>query len=110
MVVRLARKNGRYRYQRITALLRREGRRVKHKRVERFWRQEGLKVHKRQPKRSRLGVNKDSCVRSRPQHRNHVWAYGFVVTRTHDGRLLRLLAIIDEYTRECLAGGSHPSS
>jgi transposase InsO family protein len=76
---------------------------VNHKRVERIWRQEGLKVPKGQPKRGRLLINDDSCVRLRPEHRNHVWAYDFVATRTHEGCPLRLLTIIDEYTRECLA-------
>lgn len=76
---------------------------MNHKRVERIWRQDGLKVPQRQPKRGRLWMNADSCVRLRPQHRNHVWAYDFVATRTHEGRPLRLLTIIDEYTRECLA-------
>lgn len=102
-IVRLARKYGRYGYRRITALVRIEGWHVNHKRVERIWRREGLKVPKKQPKRGRLWINKDSCVRLRPDHRNHVWAYDFVATRTHDGRPLRLLTIVDEYTRECLA-------
>ena len=101
--MRLARKYGCYGYRRITALLQAEGWQVNHKRVERIWRQEGLKVPQRQPKRGRLWMNADSCVRLRPQHRNHVWAYDFVATRTHEGRPLRLLTIIDEYTRECLA-------
>ena len=56
----------------------------------------------KQPKRSRLWLNDGSCVRLRPQRRNHVWAYDFVFTRTHDGRSVRLLTVIDEYTRECL--------
>ena len=102
-IVKLARKYGRYGYRRITALLRVEGWRINHKRVERIWRQEGLKVPKKQPKRGRLWVNEDSCVRLRPEHRHHVWAYDFVAIRTHDGRPLRLLTIVDEYTRECLA-------
>ena len=102
-VVRLARKYGRYGYRRITALVRAEGWHVNHKRVERIWRREGLKVPKKQPKRGRLWLNKDSCVRLRPEHRNHVWAYDFVALRTHDGRPLRLLTVVDEYTRECLA-------
>ena len=102
-IVRLARKYGRYGYRRITALVRVEGWHVNHKRVERIWRREGLKVPKKQPKRGRLWLHKASCVRLQPQHPNHVWAYDFVATRTHDGRPLRLLTIVDEYTRECLA-------
>ena len=58
---------------------------------------------KKQPKRRRLWLNDGSCIRRRPQHRNHVWAYDFVAARTHDGRPLRLLTLVDEYTRECLA-------
>jgi len=80
-----------------------EGWHVNHKRVERIWRQEGLKVPRKQPKKARLWLNDGSCVRHRPEHRNHVWAYDFVHERTHDGRALRLLTIVDEYTRECLA-------
>jgi putative transposase len=102
-VVRVARQYGRYGYRRVTVLLQQEGWRVNHKRVERIWRREGLKVPKKQPKRARLWLADGSCVRQRPTHRNHVWAYDFVAIRTHDGRPLRLLTIVDEYTRECLA-------
>ena len=103
VIVELASQYGRYGYRRIGALLRRRGWAVNHKRVERIWRQEGLRVPQKQPKRSRLWLNDGSCVRLRPQRRNHVWAYDFVFTRTHDGRSVRLLTVIDEYTRECLA-------
>lgn len=72
-------------------------------RVERIWRREGLKVPQKQKPRGRLWLNDGSCVRLRPEHRNHVWSYDFVAARTHDGRSLRLLTLIDEYTRECLA-------
>ncbi len=102
-VVELAREYGRYGYRRITALLRREGWRVNHKRVERMWRHEGLKVPRKQPRRGRLGLKDGACVRRRPLHRNHVWAYDLCVDRTHDGRPVRMLAIVDEFTRECLA-------
>jgi putative transposase len=103
-IVRLASRYGRYGYRRVTALLKRDGWRVNHKRVERIWRQEGLKVPQKQPKRGRLWLNDGSCVRLRPTHRNHVWSYDFVAERTHDGRPLRILTVIDEYSRECLAG------
>jgi len=102
-MINLATTYGRYGYRRITALLRREGWQVNHKRVERLWRQEGLKVPQRQPKRGRLWLNDGSCVRLRPEHRNHVWSYDFVHARTRDGRGFRMLTVLDEYTRECLA-------
>ena len=100
-IVDLASRYGRYGY-RITALLWQEGWKVNHKRVERLWRREGLKVPKKQPRRGRLWFNDGSCARLRPQHRNHVWSYDFVATRTSDGLAVRMLNIIDEYTRECL--------
>jgi transposase InsO family protein len=102
-IVALAGEYGRYGYRRITAMLRAEGWRVNHKRVERIWRQEGLKVPAKQPKRGRLWLNDGSCVRRRAEYRNHVWSYDFIQDRTHDGRAIRMLVIVDEYTRECLA-------
>ena len=102
-IIELATKYGRYGYRMITALLRNEGWRVNHKRVERIWREEGLRVPSKQPKKGRLWLNDGSCIRLRPQHRNHVWSYDFVYERTHDGRQLRFLTIIDECSRECLA-------
>ena len=101
-IVQLASQYGRYGYRRITGLLRLEGWQVNHKRVERIWRREGLKVPKKQPKRGRLWLNDGSCLRLRPEYRNHVWSYDFVMARTSNGRPLRMLNIIDEYTRECL--------
>ena len=76
---------------------------MNYKRVERIWRQEGLKVPKKQPKRGRLWLNDGSCVRLRPMHRNHVWSYDFMADRTHDGRPIKILTILDEYTRQCPA-------
>jgi putative transposase len=102
-VVELASTYGRYGYRRITDLLHDEGWHVNHTRVERIWRQEGLKVPKRQPKRGRLWLNDGSCIRLRPQHKDHVWSYDFVADRTDDGRPLRMLTVMDEYTRECMA-------
>ncbi len=84
-------------------MLREENWQVNHKRVERIWRQQGLKVPRKQPRRGRLWLNDGSCIRLRPEHRNHVWAYDFVQARTHDGRPFRMLTLVDEYTRECLA-------
>jgi putative transposase len=102
-MIELATKYGRYGYRRITALLKAEGWRVNHKRVERIWRQEGLKVPQKQAKRGRLWLNDGSCIRLRPTHKDHVWSYDFVKARTADGRALRILTLIDEFTRECLA-------
>lgn len=102
-IVDLASKYGRYGYRRITALLRENGWSVNHKRVERIWRQEGLKVPKKHPKRSRLWLNGGSCVRKCSEYKNHVWAYDFVQDRTHEGKRFRMLTVIDEYSRECLA-------
>ena len=102
-MIALARQYGRYGYRRIAALLRDAGWRVNDKRVERLWRREGLKVPTKQPKKGRLLLNDGSCVRLKPQHRDHVWAYDFVHCRTHDGRAFRTLNIVDEYSRECLA-------
>jgi len=94
---------GRYGYRRITALLKARGWRVNHKRVGRIWRREGLKVPKKQPKCGRLWLNDGSCIRLPPCWKNQVWAYDFVTARTHDGRAIRMLTVIDEYTREGLA-------
>jgi transposase InsO family protein len=99
----LACEYGRYGYRRVAALLRAEGFAANHKRVRRLWRREGLKVPGRQPRRRRLWLNDGSCVRLRPAHADHVWSYDFVATRTSDGRPLRLLNVVDEFTRECLS-------
>ncbi len=101
--VELASQSGRYGYRRITVLLQHEGWNVNHKRVERLWRQEGLKVPAKQPKRVRLWLNDGSCLRLKPEFPGHVWSYDFVLERTHDGRPFRILNVIDEFTRECLA-------
>lgn len=79
------------------------GWKVNHKRVERIWRREGLKVPKKQPKRCRLWLNDGSCVRLRPEHKDHIWSYDFMIDRTENGKAFKILNIIDEYTRECLA-------
>jgi putative transposase len=102
-IIRLASMYGRYGYRRITALLRTEGWRVNAKRVQRIWRREGLKVPARQPKRGRLWLNGGSCIRLRPQYAHHVWAYDFVADRTVDGKPLKMLTVIDEFSRQCLA-------
>ena len=84
-------------------MLGQEGWQVNHKRVERIWRKEGLKVPQKQSKRRRLWLNDGSCIRLRPEHKDHVWSYDFMIARTVEGRAFRILNIIDEYTRECLA-------
>jgi putative transposase len=101
--VRLASQYGRYGYRRIREMLVAEGWRVNVKRVYRIWRREGLKVPMKQPKRGRLWLNDGSCVRLRPERPNHVWSYDFVQDRTHDGRAFRMLVVLDEFTRRCLA-------
>ena len=94
---------GRYGYRRMTALLRDKGWHVNHKRVMRIWQREGLKVPVKQPKKGRLWLNDGSCIRLRPSWKHHVWAYDFVHDRTKDGKAFRMLTVIDEYSRECLA-------
>jgi len=101
--VTLASRYGRYGYRRITALLKRAGWVVGKDRVQRIWRREGLKVPKKMKPRGRLWQNDGSCLRLRPEYPNHVWSYDFVEACTHDGRKLRLLTLVDEYSRECLA-------
>lgn len=99
----LSRRNKRFGYRRIWVLLRREGWCVNRKRVQRLWREEGLRILARQRKRRRLGSSDNSAVRQRATHKNHVWSYDFVMDQTEDGRRLKLLPIVDEYTRECHA-------
>ena len=102
-IIALTSEYGRYGYRRITVELRKAGWQVGKDRVQRIWRREGLRVPQKQKPRGRLWFNDGSCVRLRPERANHVWAYDFVSAMTHDGRMLRLLVLIDEYTRECLA-------
>jgi putative transposase len=102
-IVHLASEYGRYGYRRVTALLNDSGMVVGKDRVQRIWHREGLKVPQKQPKRSRLWLNDGSCIRLRPEYPNHVWSFDFVEAQTHDGRRLRLMTLIDEFTRKCLA-------
>ncbi len=102
-IIRLASQYGRYDYRRITALLKAEGWQVSHKRVERIWRSEGLKVPAKQRKRGRLYLHDGSCIRIQPCWENHVWSYDFVSGRLHNGKKFRMLTVIDEYSRRCLA-------
>jgi putative transposase len=93
----------RFGYRRIAAELRREGVEVNAKRVLRLWRQEGLRVGRPGRKRRRLGQGANGCRRLRAERRNHVWSVDFVADRTEDGRAIRILVVLDEWTRECLA-------
>lgn len=99
----LARRHPRYGYRRVHALLVREGWRVNRKRVHRLWKQEGLKVKRRQGKRRRLGTSENGCTRKKAAYRNHVWSYDFTLDQTADGKRLKLMPVVDEYTRECLS-------
>ena len=99
---RLARRYPRYGYRMITALVRREGWWVNRKRIYRLWRQEGLQVPRRAHKRRRCGDSKNGCTRKKARYPNHVWTYDFLFDQTEDGRRLKLLPVVDEFTRECL--------
>jgi putative transposase len=99
-MIELTRQYGRYGYRRIAALLQDAGWLVNDKRVERLWRREGLKVPMKQLKKGRLWLNDRSCIRLRPEYRDHVWSYDFVHHRTDDGKVFRTLNILDEYSRE----------
>ena len=102
-MLELVREHPRYGYRRIWALLRREGWRVNRKRVHRLWRREGLRVPRKQRKRRHLGQSANACARRRAEQKDHVWAWDFVHGRTRDGRALKWLTLVDEYTRENLA-------
>src|SRR5262249_31263897 len=102
-IIGLAWQYGRYGYRKIAELLRQAGWTINDKRVERIWQREGLKVPHQQPKRGRLWLTNGSCIRLRPEQRNHVWSYDFVEDRTHDGRKYLMLTVLDEFTHECLA-------
>jgi putative transposase len=102
-VIAMASAHGRAGYRQVTDLINGEGFIVGKDYVYRIWQEEGLKVPQRQPKRARLWLNNGSCIRLRPEYRNHVWSYDFVAETTHDGRKLKILNIIDEFTRENVA-------
>ena len=105
-IVELSRENPRYGYRRVWALLRREGWAANKKRVHRLWKEEGLRVPDKQRKRRRLlleGASENGCARRRAEHKDHLWSYDFVMDETEDGRRLKMMPVVDEYTRECLA-------
>ena len=98
---KLATRHSRYGYRRITVLLQREGLKVNKKRVHRIWKSEGLSLPQRRPRRRKRGAT--AGIVNKAEYPNHVWSYDFVEDRTERGGKLRILVIIDEYTRECLA-------
>jgi transposase InsO family protein len=97
----LAEQHPRYGYRPITALLKRDGWPVNHKRVQRLWRQEGLQLPRRKPRKQRVGTSTGEVFRA--TRKNQVWSYDFLEARTERGGRLRMLAVMDEYTRQCLA-------
>jgi putative transposase len=101
----LSQDNPRYGYRRVWALLRREGWEVNKKRVLRLWREQGLKVPRVKQHKSRrlLGGGENGCTRRRAEYPNHVWSYDFAMDSTEDGRRLKVMPVVDEYTRECLS-------
>jgi len=78
---------------------------VNHKRIERIWKEENMQIPRKQHRRRRLPRrgSENSCVRRSAQYKDHIWSYDFVADRIEDGRKIRLLVVIDEFTRECLA-------
>jgi transposase InsO family protein len=102
-VVEIASEFSRYGYRQVTNILNMEGFDVGKDRVYRIWREEGLKVPQKAPKRARLWLANGSLIRLRPERPNHIWSYDFVADRTRDGRPYKILNIIDEFSRECLA-------
>jgi len=101
---RLARQRPRFGCERIFELLVSSGWRVNEKRVHRLWKQEAMQVPRKQHRKRRLPGHSDhGCIRYKAERKNHVWSYDFVTDRTEDGQQFKILAVIDEYTRECLA-------
>lgn len=99
----IARAHPRYGYRRVWALLRQSGGSANKKRVHRLWRQLGMQVPRKTRKRRRVGTGENSTVRLAPTHAGHVWSYDFLFDATDDGRAIKILPVLDEYTRECLA-------
>ena len=102
-MLELVARHPRFGYRRVWALLVAEGWRVNRKRIHRLWRRQGLKVPRRSRKKRRRGSSAGGCVRQRACGKDHVWAWDFIHDRTADGRPLKWLSVVDEYTRECLA-------
>jgi len=102
-MVSISRENPRYGYRRVWALLRREGWEVNKKRVQRLWREADLKVPAKQHKRRRVGSSHNGCSKRRAEYPGHVWSYDFAMDSTEDGRRLKMMPVVDEYSRECLS-------
>lgn len=102
-IITLSRENPRYGYRRVCALLRREGWAVNKKRVQRLWREAGLSVPATQQKRRRPGSSHNSCARRRAEYTGHIWSYDFAMDSTEDGRRVKVMPVVDEYSRECLS-------
>ena len=98
----LVRNHPRFGYRRIAALLRVDGFRANAKRVYRIWKKEGFKVPKKTVKKRRLGDSSNGITRHCASAPNEVWAWDFFHDRLADGRAVKWLACIDEFTRECL--------
>lgn len=101
-ILRLARRHKRYGYRMITAKLRQEGWQINHKRVRRIWQQQALQVPYRPVSKKSQGTRENSCSIKKAESMNHVWTYDFVNDQTQDGRRLKFLTVLDEYTRESL--------
>ena len=100
---KLVRENPRRGCRYITTLLRRKGWRVNYKRVHRIWKKEGFKVPIKRRKKRAIGDSSNACDKRVATKKNDVWTWDFIHDRTVDGRQLKCLDIIDEYTRECLS-------
>lgn len=94
---RLSFRYPRYGYELITAKLRQSGWQVNKKRIRRLWRAEGLKLTKKVVKRRR--ISSSTRVRQTALYPNHVWSWDFLFDRTEDGRSVKILNIVDEYSR-----------
>ncbi len=104
---RISRRRPRWGYRRAHQLLLEEGWQVNRKRTQRLWREEGLRVPCRRRKRQRLGESTVPAERLRAEAPDHVWALDFQFDQTADGRILKLLHVVDEFTREALAIECH---
>ncbi len=102
-IKKLAKRYKRYGYRMITAKLRQNGWIVNHKRVQRIWQKEGLQVPYRHKFRKVKGTSENGCAVKTAEYPNHVWTYDFIIDQTEDGGKLKILTVLDEFTRESLA-------